>query len=106
MTTNGISRREYARQRGVDEKSIRKAIEDGRIAVAVLENGRIDPELADRLWDAATIGNAAAATLVEARSAKLVQSCLALQDEADEIARDHISVAECDEAATAVTRLI
>jgi hypothetical protein len=42
-----ISRREYARRRGVSEKAVRKAIEAGKIPVV---DGMIDPEIADAAW--------------------------------------------------------
>lgn len=44
----GVSRREYARLRGVSETAVRKAIEAGRISVEA--DGSIDPERADREW--------------------------------------------------------
>jgi hypothetical protein len=48
----GISRREYARLRGVSESAVRKAIQTGRISVAA--DGTIDPAVADRQWDERT----------------------------------------------------
>lgn len=47
----GISRREYARRRGVSEKAVRKALADGRIKQSLLPDDSIDPDLADRLWE-------------------------------------------------------
>lgn len=44
----GLSRRAYARHRGVSDMAVRKAIASGRIAVE--EDGTIDPEKADRAW--------------------------------------------------------
>ncbi|WP_128515187.1 elements of external origin [Tabrizicola thermarum] len=48
----GVSRREYARLRGVSESAVRKAISTGRISVE--PDGTIDPERADRQWDERT----------------------------------------------------
>ena len=48
----GISRREYARLRGVSESAVRKAIQTGRISVEA--DGTIDPVRADRQWDERT----------------------------------------------------
>ena len=39
---------------GGTHTAVRLAIRSGRIAEAVGEDGRIDPELADRLWDERT----------------------------------------------------
>ena len=54
----GLSRRAYAIRRGCNDKSVRKAIGNekahGRIWAAVLPDGTIDPDLADRLWEART----------------------------------------------------
>lgn len=43
-----VSRRAYAKHRGVSESAVRKAISAGRISVE--ENGKIDIEKADREW--------------------------------------------------------
>jgi len=48
----GLSRRAYARHRGVSEMAVRKAIKAGRITPE--PDGSIDPEKADREWDANT----------------------------------------------------
>lgn len=48
----GLSRRAYARHRGVSDMAVRKAIASGRIAVE--EDGTIDPEKADRAWASAS----------------------------------------------------
>lgn len=48
----GISRREYARLRGVAESAVRKAIATGRISVEA--DGTIDPVTADAQWDQRT----------------------------------------------------
>ena len=48
----GLSRRAYAKRRGCSDKTVRNAIEDGRIKDALLPDDTIDPEKADALWDA------------------------------------------------------
>jgi hypothetical protein len=48
----GLSRRAYARHRGVAENAVRKAIASGRITLE--PDGTIDPEKADRDWAART----------------------------------------------------
>lgn len=48
----GLSRRAYARHRGVAENAVRKAIAAGRITLE--PDGTIDPEKADRNWTART----------------------------------------------------
>lgn len=45
----GVSRRAYAKIRGVDEKAVRKAIESGRISVE--PDGTIDAAKADAHWN-------------------------------------------------------
>lgn len=47
-----MSKAEYARHRGCDEKAVRKAIKEGRISAIPQPNGRemIDPEVADIQW--------------------------------------------------------
>ena len=48
----GVSRRAYAKHRGVSEMAVRKAIKSGRISVE--DDGMIDPEKADKQWDTQT----------------------------------------------------
>ncbi len=43
-----LSRREYAKYRGVDDKAVRKAIAAGRITTI---NDMIDPAIADKQWE-------------------------------------------------------
>ena len=43
-----LSRREYAKHRGVDDKAVRNAIATGRITTI---HDMIDPEVADKQWD-------------------------------------------------------
>lgn len=47
-----VSRREYARRRGVSEGAVRKRIADNTIPVG--PGGKIDPIVADRRWNAST----------------------------------------------------
>jgi len=48
----GMSRRAYARHRGVSDMAVRKAITSGRITVE--PDGTLDPVKADKLWAAQT----------------------------------------------------
>jgi hypothetical protein len=48
----GLSQRGYARHRSCSLKAVQKAIRTGR--VALLPDGTIDPEIADRAWTART----------------------------------------------------
>lgn len=45
----GLSRRAYARHRGVSDMAVRKAIASGRIGLEA--DGTIDPGKADLAWD-------------------------------------------------------
>jgi hypothetical protein len=82
----GISRREYSRRRGVDEKAIRKHIESGVLAAAVRPDGKIDPDVADALLAACKTGGASVPSgLVKARTRKLAAGVALLQDELAEI---------------------
>lgn len=47
MAVQLLSKAAYARHRGCDEKSVRKAISEGRISTI---EGKIDPEVADIQW--------------------------------------------------------
>jgi hypothetical protein len=48
----GVSRRAYARHRGVSDMAVRKAIASGRIVLE--DDGTIDPVKADRSWQSAS----------------------------------------------------
>lgn len=52
MAVRLLTKSEYARHRGCDEKAVRKAIKEGRISAITQANGRelIDPEVADIQW--------------------------------------------------------
>jgi hypothetical protein len=60
-----MSRTQYAKSRkarglrGGTYPSVKGAIDTGRIAGALLEGGRLDPELADRLWEENTRASSA-----------------------------------------------
>jgi hypothetical protein len=45
-----VKKSEYARLRGVTPVAVHRAIQSGRINLAVTEDGKIDVEKADRLW--------------------------------------------------------
>lgn len=51
-TREMLSRRQYARRRGVSEAAVRRAIETGRITVG--PGNKIDPIKADRQWNMST----------------------------------------------------
>jgi len=55
----GLSRRAYGRHRGVSLAAVQKALRAGRITL--LSDGTIDPEAADKTWNAAAEGAAPAA---------------------------------------------
>ena len=47
-----LSIRAYAKYRGVSDAAVRRAIDDGRITT--MPDGQIDPEIADKQWEANT----------------------------------------------------
>ena len=47
-----ISIRAYAARKGISDTAVRKAIKSGRITLT--KNGKINPALADRQWEANT----------------------------------------------------
>lgn len=83
----GISRRAYAKRRGCTEKAIRDRISDGTIASAILPDGSIDMDLADRLLaEKVTAGKHTGSDLNEARRRKLAAGVALLNDEVSELA--------------------
>jgi len=48
----GMSRRAYAKHRGISEAAVRKALSSGRITLEA--DGKIDPDKADQQWQANT----------------------------------------------------
>jgi phage terminase Nu1 subunit (DNA packaging protein) len=51
---SGMSQREYAKRRGVSHVAVQRAINSGRLKDSVQDRRIIDPDLADREWDANT----------------------------------------------------
>jgi hypothetical protein len=51
MAEERLTQAAYAKRRGATRQAVFAAIKDGRIATAIDEDGKIDPDLADRLWD-------------------------------------------------------
>jgi phage terminase Nu1 subunit (DNA packaging protein) len=50
-----MSQRAYGKRRGVSHVAVQRAVNSGRLRASVNEDGQIvDPDLADREWDAAT----------------------------------------------------
>lgn len=85
---SGVSRREFARRRGVSERSVRRAIEDGRIAAAVLPDGSLDADLADGMLSSGSVtGVSAPSSLAAARRRKLAATVALLADELGELER-------------------
>jgi hypothetical protein len=86
MRKIGVSRRRYARIRGVAESTIRKAVKDGRLAPAVLPDGTIDRDKGDELLAASTVAGAhVSSTLSEAMRRKAAASAALLADEVAEM---------------------
>lgn len=54
MTQKAASKNEYAQMRGITRQAVYAAIRAGKIADAVLPDGKLDVEAADRLWAANT----------------------------------------------------
>ncbi|MER9761595.1 hypothetical protein [Mesorhizobium sp. M0138] len=83
----GISRRSYAKRRGVTEKAIRDRITDGTLTNAVLSDGTLDGDLADRLLaEKVTAGKHVGSDLNDARRRKLAAGVALLQDEVEALA--------------------
>ena len=79
-----ISRRSYAKRRGVSETAIRKRIADGTLAQAMTADGQINPDIADRLLaENTTAGNQTTSGLSEARRRKAAASIALLRDEVE-----------------------
>jgi hypothetical protein len=91
----GISRRAYARRRGVSEASIRKHIANGVLAPAVLPDDTIDPDHADRLLaETVTRGAAVPVELKTARARRLRASTALTHDNVAELRRSSITIAD------------
>jgi hypothetical protein len=84
----GISRRAYARTRGISEAAVRAAVKSGVLASAVLPNGTIDAAKADKLLAAANTRPKPGRTppvLASARQRRLRAQARDLQDEEHEL---------------------
>jgi len=91
----GISRRAYARRRGVSEASIRKHIANGVLAPAVMPDDSIDPDRADRLLaETVTRGAAVPVELKTARARRLRASTALTHDQVAELRRSSITIAD------------
>lgn len=83
-----ISRRAYAKRRNVTEAAIRKRIADGTLSSAMTADGKINPDLADKLLaENTTGGNQTTAGLSEARRRKAAASIALLRDEVEAFER-------------------
>jgi hypothetical protein len=72
--------------RGVNERQIRRYIENGALAGAILPDGSIDPDIADVKLSAAKVGGErVASNLVKARARKLGAAVALLADEVAEL---------------------
>lgn len=96
---SAISRRAYAKRRHVSEAAIRKRIADGTLVKALTKDGRIKPDVADRLLAAATTaGEKAPISLVDARRRKSAAAIALLQDEVDAVAAGYLPKRLIDES--------
>jgi len=55
MPTIWLTQSGYARHRGVTPQAVSNAVKKGRIAGSIRSDGKIDPQIADELWEANTI---------------------------------------------------
>jgi len=60
-----LSQREYAKRRGVSHVAVQRAINSGRLNRSVRDGKVVDPELADREWEASTDLSKAPGSVVE-----------------------------------------
>lgn len=91
FAAEGISRRAYAKRRHVTEAAIRKRIADGTLGDAVLVDGRIDPDVADRLLaENTTAGDRSPPGLSAARRRKGAAAIALLRDEVEALERSHM----------------
>lgn len=88
----GISRRELARRRGVDEKAIRLHIASGLLAPALMPDGSLDPYEANRLLDDNLTQGPQVADDVALAKARLLRATTALLQ--DDITRLRASLVE------------
>lgn len=94
-----ISRRAYAKRRNVTEAAIRKRIADGTLSSAMTADGKINPDLADKLLaENTTAGNQTTSGLSEARRRKAAASIALLRDEVEALENSVAPQAEADKA--------
>lgn len=103
--TKGISRRQYARQRGCDERLVRRKIADGSLVAAVQPDGKLDGAIADRLWTTTT-GPRVQGTLAAARRRRLRASCNVLAWNVGKLRDSLIEVGHIAEGAAAMVNLV
>src|SRR5688500_17816376 len=78
----GISRRELARRAGISESAVRKHVDAGSLAGAVLRDGSLHPQLAmEALGQVVTRGKRAPVALTTARTRRLRAQTRRLVDE-------------------------
>src|SRR5687768_14105582 len=93
--TLGLSRRAYARARGVDESTVREHVASGLLKPALLPDGSIDAALADALLaKGRTRGERTAPDLAGARRRKLAAQVALLADEVAEREGNLVPLAE------------
>lgn len=103
--TKGISRRQYARQRGCDERLVRRKIADGSLVAAVQPDGKLDGAVADRLWKT-TAGPRVQGTLAAARRRRLRATCNVLAFGVTKLRESMIEAAAIAEANAAAEKAI
>jgi hypothetical protein len=102
----GLTRRAYARQRGVSEGAIRKHLASGLLAPALLADGSLDPARADALLARQRTRGVVSAALSEARRRKLAAQVALLADEIAQRQENLCRRDEVDEAIRAILREI
>jgi hypothetical protein len=103
--TAGLSRRAYARARGVDESTVREHIASGLLKPALLPDGSIDAAAADALLaKGRTRGRGTTTDLAGARRRKLAAQVALLADEVAERDGNLVPVAEAKRVAAEILR--
>jgi len=104
---SGISRRAYAKRRGVSDAAIRRRIADGTLADAILPDGTVDPDKCDALLAAGTTaGHRVSSDLATARRRKLAAGNALLADEIRMSEESTVPRVEADQAELAACRRI
>lgn len=100
-----LSQREYARRRGVRHSAVQRAIAEGRITT--LQDGRIDPALADRQWAENTITPAGdGSKLLRARTVYMVSKARLADMQLKRLAGELLPATEVKIASFNATRRI